>query len=213
MPRAKHHAPSRAAQPQPAGFTLIEMLVALTIFAMLSAAGVTLLRASINTQIAVSTRLATSGGINRLRAMLSRELATAQPRPSRDEQGSLRPAFTGSPTGFAFIHAAAASDSGLGVARVTYALDSNTLTRRTSAALDGASDGPPATILRDVTRLACRYRHVDGSWSDSWTADDAARLPLAVELTLERRGGTALTMRFLVAPDGLAPEGQAGGLT
>lgn len=196
-----------------AGFTLIEMLVALAIFAMVSAAGVMLLRASIATQASVSSRLSEGGGFNRLRAMLGRELATAQSRPSRDQQGSLRPAFSGTPAGFAFVHASAGDDSGAGLARVAYALEGGALVRRSTTALDGAADGDPATILRNVTTLACRYRGVDGSWNDSWTADDAARLPRMVELTVQRNVGAPLTMRFLVAPDGLAPEGQAGGLT
>ena len=196
-----------------AGFTLIEMLVALAIFAMVSAAGVMLLRASITTQASVSSRLGADGGLNRLRAMIGRELATAQARPSRDQQGSLRPAFSGTPAAFAFVHASAGDDTGAALARVSYAIEAGALIRRSTAALDGAADGEPATILRNVTSLTCRYRGVDGSWSDNWTADDAARLPRVVELTVQRSNGAPLTMRFLVAPDGLAPEGQAGGLT
>ena len=195
------------------GFTLVEMLVALAIFALLSTAGVLLLRASIATQASVSTRLDDSGGLNRLRAMLGRELATAQPRPSRNTQGLLRPALSGTATSLAFIHASAGTDSGPALGRVSYSLDAGTLTRRSSAALDGASEGDPAVMLRDVTRLALRYRGPDGGWSDTWAAGDAARLPLAVELTVQRSNAAPLTMRFLVAPDGLAPEGQAGGLT
>jgi general secretion pathway protein J len=195
------------------GFTLIEMLVALAIFAILSAAGVLLLRASIATQTSVSARLDDSGAINRLTALLSRELATAQPRPSRDAQGQLRPALDGKATSLAFVHGSAANDSGPAIARTSYALDANTLVRRNSAALDGASDGDPAILLRNVTRLALRYRRPDGSWSDRWNANDAARLPVAVELTLQRGNSAPLTMRFIVAPDGLAPEGSLGGLT
>ena len=195
------------------GFTLVEMLVALAIFAMLSAAGVLLLRASIATQSGISARLDDSGGINRLTAMLSREFATAQPRPSRDTQGQLRPALDGTATSVAFIHASAGSDSGPALARVSYALDGTTLVRRSSPALDGARDGDPAILLRDISRVAMRYRGTDGSWSDTWVADDAARLPRAVEFTVQRSNGAPLTIRFLVAPDGIAPEGQAGGLT
>ncbi len=45
-----------------AGFTLVEMLVALSIFAAIAAMGVTLLRSSIDTQDAVQGRLKTMGG-------------------------------------------------------------------------------------------------------------------------------------------------------
>ncbi|MES2781321.1 MAG: prepilin-type N-terminal cleavage/methylation domain-containing protein, partial [Pseudomonadota bacterium] len=40
-----------------AGFTLIELMVALAIFALISVAGVTLLRSGSDTQIAVKKRL------------------------------------------------------------------------------------------------------------------------------------------------------------
>lgn len=210
MPTPRKPTPTRRPQQ---GFTLVEMLVALAIFAMLSAAGVLLLRASIATQSSVSARLDDSGGINRLTALLGRELATAQPRPSRDAQGQLRPALDGTATSLTFIHASAASDSGPGLARASYTRDGTSLIRRSSPALDGASDGEPAILLRDITRLALRYRGPDGTWSDSWTSDDAARLPLAVELTVQRGNAAPLTLRFLVAPDGIAPEGQVGGLT
>lgn len=200
-------------RPLQQGFTLVEMLVALAIFALLSTAGVLLLRASIDTQSVISTRLDDSGGLNRLRALLGRELATAQPRPSRDTQGQLRPALAGTATSLAFVQASAGDDSGPALARVSYSLDAGTLTRRSSAALDGASDGESAVLLRNVTSLSLRYRGPDGGWSDSWAAGDAARLPLAVELTVQRSNAAPLTMRFLVAPDGLAPEGIAGGQT
>jgi general secretion pathway protein J len=195
------------------GFTLVEMLVALAIFAMLSAAGVMLLRASIDTQAAVSGRLGDSSGINRLRAMLTRELATAQPRISRNGEGLLRAAFVGEPESIAFVHGSGGDLGRPVLGRVSYALDNGALVRRASEAIDGGSDGDAATLVRDVTALHWRFRARDGGWMDRWAADDAARLPLAVELTLARRGGPPLTLRFLVAPDGIAPEGQTGGLT
>ena len=47
----------KAARQSEAGFTLIELLVALAIFALISVAGVTLLRSGTDTQIAVKERL------------------------------------------------------------------------------------------------------------------------------------------------------------
>ena len=53
-------------RPSEAGFTLVELLVALAIFAMISVAGVTLLRSGSDTQIAVKKRLEDSSRVNRL---------------------------------------------------------------------------------------------------------------------------------------------------
>lgn len=190
------------------GFTLVELLVALAIFAMVSAAGVVLLRSSIDTQTAVSKRLSEGGGVNRLRAILASELASAQPRPVRDQSGNPLPAFVGESGGIGFVHA---SDSGGiegALGRSQYRLEGGALVRQASGAVDGANPGEPAPLVRDVTAARWRYRSLDGGWSDAWQPDDPARLPRAVELTLERRGGAPLVLRFLVGPDGLPPPGQ-----
>lgn len=190
------------------GFTLVELLVALTIFALISAAGVALLRSSIDTQTAVSKRLSEGGGINRLRAILATELASAQPRPVRDESGNALPAFVGEGGAIAFVHAADSGTAEGTLARSRYALEGGALVRQAVDRIDGASPGDPAPLVREVTAARWRFRGLDGSWSDAWQPDDVARLPHAVELTLERRGAAPLVLRFLVGPDGLSPPGQ-----
>src|SRR3546814_9724429 len=87
------------------GFTLVEMMIALSIFAAIAAMGVGLLRSSVDTQDAVQARLQAMGGINRLRAVMANDLAQAVPRSTRGPSGETVPAFLGSPTGFAFVHA------------------------------------------------------------------------------------------------------------
>ena len=76
------------------GFTLVEMLVALGIFALIAAAGVGVLRSSVDVQSSVDTRLTAVGGIVRLNALLSSDLGQAVDRPSRAPSGE-RPAFVG----------------------------------------------------------------------------------------------------------------------
>ena len=67
--------------PAPTGFTLVEMLVALLIFAILAGAGVALLRASVDTQEVVNKALADLGTAARLRALLAADLGQAVVRP------------------------------------------------------------------------------------------------------------------------------------
>lgn len=190
------------------GFTLIEVLIALTIFAMISVAGVMLLRASVSTQAAVTQRLSEQGGINRLRAILSAELASAQPRPWRDDGGTQHPAFTGNAGEIIFVHAADAIAGASGLSRARYALTDGALVREAPGHVDGGANGNPAALVRDVTVMRWRFRALDGSWSEQWQEGESARLPRAVELTLERRGAAPLTLAFLVGPDGLPPPGQ-----
>lgn len=185
------------------GFTLVEMLVALSIFAAIAAMGVGLLRSSIDTQDAVQLRLKAMGGINRVRALMANDLAQAVQRPTRGQAGEPVPAFIGSSTGFAFVHGGAPSQySGPrpSVERVAYALTGGEWRRAVQPMLDGAvlSDGD--RLIGEVDAVAVRYRDERGNWGESWTSEPGDRLPRAVEVRLTRRGRAPLAMLFLTAP-------------
>src|ERR671918_2694 len=79
------------------GFTLVEMLVALFIFALLTAAGVTVMRFTSDNQAIVQERSERLAQFQRLRAILKSDLAQATARRTRDPDGRpLRAAFFGS---------------------------------------------------------------------------------------------------------------------
>src|SRR3546814_16487669 len=94
------------------GFTLVEMLVALSIFAAIAAMGVALLRSSVDTQDAVQERLKAMGGINRLRAVMANDLAQAVQRPTSGQAGAAVPGIHGTSTGLAFVHGGAGALDG-----------------------------------------------------------------------------------------------------
>lgn len=185
------------------GFTLVEMLVALSIFAMIAAMGVGLLRSSVDTQDAVQERLKAMGGINRLRAVMANDLAQAVQRSTRGPAGEAVPAFIGSANGFAFVHGGAASAGGSprpAIERVAYALVGAEWRRATQPMLDGTALGEGDRLIADVARVAVRYRDDRGNWSEVWSSEPGDRLPRAVEVRLSRTGREALTMLFLTAP-------------
>ncbi|WP_194954057.1 GspJ family type II secretion system protein [Sphingopyxis solisilvae] len=190
------------------GFTLVEMLVALSLFAAIAAIGVGLLRSSVDTQDAVQARLQTMGGINRVRAIMANELAQTVQRPTRGVAGEAVPAFVGSSTGFTFVHAGAATDEGSprpGVERVAYAFTDGEWRRATQPMLDGSAMGSGDRLVGDVVAVAARYRDTAGNWADSWNSEPGDRLPVAVEVRLTRGGREPLTMLFLTAPTLPAP--------
>lgn len=185
------------------GFTLVEMLVALSIFAVIAAMGVSLLRSSVDTQDAVQTRLKGMSGMNRLRAVMANDLAQAVQRSTRGQAGEPVPAFVGSANGFAFVHAGAASLDGSprpNVERVGYALTGGEWRRATQPMLDGTALGEGDRLVGDVAGIAVRYRDDKGNWGESWNSEPGDRLPRAVEVRLSRAGREALTMLFLTAP-------------
>lgn len=185
------------------GFTLVEMLVALSIFAAIAAMGVGLLRSSVDTQEAVQGRLKAMGGINRLRAVMANDLAQAVQRPTRGPSGEAVPAFIGSSNGFAFVHGGAGSLDGSGrpnIERVAYALVESEWRRATQPMLDGTALTQGDRLIGDVASVGVRYRDDAGNWSESWSSEPGDRLPRAVEVRVMRTGREALTMLFLTAP-------------
>ena len=197
----------------PNGFTLVEMLVALSIFAAIAAMGVSLLRSSIDTQDAVQGRLQAMGGFNRLRAVMANDLAQALPRATRGLSGEDVPAFIGTSTSFAFVHAGAGG-TGAGprpdIERVGYALMGGEWRRASQPMLDGTALGAGDRLIDEVASVAVRYRGIDGNWSDTWSSGVNDQLPRAVEVRLTRRGRAPLTMLFLTAPTPPPPPGSEG---
>lgn len=191
-----------------AGFTLIELLVALAIFALISVAGVMLLRSGSDTQIAVKKRLEEMALSNRLTNSLEGDLAQAIARPVRDQSGQPVPAFTQSEASipnalFGFVRAGwsnldAAPRAGL--QRVAYILEGGALKRLSWPMLDGTAPTDAAVLLEGVTSVTVEFRDDKGAWRDDWTATDADALPRAIALNVDLVGEPQQRMLFLVGP-------------
>ena len=191
-----------------AGFTLIEMLVALAIFALISVAGVMLLRSSSDTQIAVKKRLEQMALSHRLSNSLEGDLAQAIVRSIRDQSGQPLPSFTQGDAGvpgtlFGFVRAGwsnfdAAPRAGL--QRVAYVLEDKALKRLSWPMLDGASPADAAILLDNVESAQVEYRDDKGQWRSDWTATDADALPRALSLRVSVSGRAEERMLFLVGP-------------
>jgi general secretion pathway protein J len=198
------------------GFTLVEMLVALTVFALLAAAGVGILRSSVDTQSAVEGRLADVSAVGRLHTLLSSDLGQAVERPTRGPGGD-RPAFAGEAAAMRFVRAGWSNLEGAtrsDLQRVEWRLDRSGLVRIGHRRLDGDDGGQPALFARGVAGLALRYRHPNGEWSSAFQSSPDSALPAAVEVTLTRQGQEPLTFVVALPPRGkeATPEPpQAGG--
>lgn len=188
------------------GFTLVEVMVALMIFGMIAAAGVAILSFSIRAQSASGARLEGDAAMARTIAALSADLAQAVPRASRDEGGTLRPAFVGEGGsvslvrgGWTNIDAAARP----GEQKVEWRLEGTTINRIGYPQIDGAAPLPSAPMLPRVTALRWRFRYA-GAWNDRWDGSGGVPLPQAAELTLRQTDGTVYRAMFLVGT-GYAP--------
>lgn len=176
------------------GFSLLEALVAVAVFAVLAALAYGALDAVARSRAqvdAASTRLAalqsSVGGFERA-------LRDALPRPVRGEGGELLPALAGSSTRIEFSHAAFASpatEASAQLGRSAWLLDAGELRRVGWPVLDRASGTPPSTrvVLGQLQRVRLRYLDREGRWRDSWPPRDGpqadpAALPAVVEFAL-----------------------------
>lgn len=192
------------------GFTLIELLVALFIFALLSAAGLTLLRSSTIGQEVLANRLDQLSIVNRTSGALTADLLQAVPRLTRNEVGDPLPAFVADGSAvpgqlFAFTRAGWSNydqSPRSSLQHVAYSLEGGELRRSGWPMLDGAAPGPPATLMRGVEDVALRYRGYDGSWRDDWTPNDPAEMPRAVELRIRPQGMAEVRLSLVVGPQG-----------
>jgi general secretion pathway protein J len=187
------------------GFTLIEMMVTLLIFAMLAAAGVSLLTFSVRAQAAAVQRLDAVADDQRMASLLASDLAQAAPRITRDVMGANQRAFTGTNgVGAApvlrYVRGGWSNPDGnprASIQRVEIALDQGRLERRTYAMADGSAAGPAMMLADGVVNVRLRYRD-KGVWTPVWDSPNPAAMPKAVELIIERKAAPALMMAFLV---------------
>ena len=184
------------------GFTLVEMLIALSIFGMLTAAGVALLGVTARTQETSDRLLEEVGEVRRVGALLTADLAHAVPRLYRGSDGSPQRAFAGaggdSRELLAFVRRGCNSGEGGGLQRVGYRLRGTTLERLAFAEVDGSAEAVAMPLLDDVRAVRLRYRDSEGAWRERWDPTDASDLPNAVELITETGTHGLVRQLFLV---------------
>ncbi len=204
--------------PSERGFTLVEMMIALLIFGLLAAAGVALLSFSVKAQGITAAKLDDIAAIGRLSSSLSADLAQASDRATRDEDGTLQPAFVGESAadGAALLQFVRGGWSNLdesarpGQQKVEYRLDGGILARVAYPMLDGAAPLRAATLLQSVAAVTMRYR-IGGAWTDRWDGSTGIALPEAVEMIVTRTDGTQFRGVYLVGTGyGVAPQAEGG---
>lgn len=191
------------------GFTLVEVMVALFVFAILSAAGVMLLSGSVRAQGAVQGRLDGLAEVQRAASLMTADLAQAVPRISRTASGTLAPAFfaaggTQADPAVQFVRTGRDNPDAMprgAVQKLEYGVVAGQLVRRGYPQVDGAQPDAPSVLIDGVAGAAFRFRGPDGGWADSWRPADPRAMPRAMELTLQRVAGEPVRLVFLVGAD------------
>ncbi len=185
------------------GFTLLEMLVAITIFAVVSAmvygGQVAVLKAK-----AVTERQALHlKQLQLAMLMLERDISQHLLRPVRDDYGDSQPPMVASDYGdFRLTLTRAGWQNPLNLPRstlqrVAYGVKEEKLTRYSWPMLDRAQGSEPyeVVLLEQVREFQLRFLDEKREWQGQWPPQSAAAsaappvvMPLAVELVFELEG-------------------------
>lgn len=194
------------------GFTLLEVLVAVAVFAVMSS----LAYAGLTRMLEGRDRIEAERDRWRTVALafvqLEDDLAQIRPRGVRDVIGTPLPAFRGQPVDTRALGEPSLefTRGGLYLApesttpdlqRVAYRLRDGTLYRLSWSTLDRPPVSEPRELplLDNVDNLTLRFHALNGGWSERWPVEgNTASLPDAVELAFDIAGVGRLTRVLLV---------------
>jgi general secretion pathway protein J len=197
------------------GFTLIEVLVALAVFAVLSVMAYQALGQSLSNADLLGNRMDRLQAIQRTMNMLGRDITQASPRAVRDPfNESFRPAFSvdaGAEFALELTHNGWANPGGMPRStqqRVAYRIEDGELIRVHWNVLDATISNEPnvTTMLDDVESIYFRIFVGNGQWSEEWPPKGSAgpagmRIrPRLVEVVLTLNDTGELRRYFEVAP-------------
>jgi general secretion pathway protein J len=180
-----------------AGFTLLELLVALSIFGLVATLSYSGLQAVMTQQSQTEIAADRLSELQKLYLIMQRDIEQVVLRPIRDEYGDVQPPLVGGET-FQLTRAGWRNPAGRqrsNLQRVGYALEEQQLVRYSWVVLDRAQDSEPLVqrLTEAVEQMQIRYLGVDNEWKEQWPdtetlADPAiapSPLPRVVEVTIE----------------------------
>jgi general secretion pathway protein J len=195
------------------GFTLLEVLIAVAVFAILSTVSYAGLMRMLDGRARVEAERQQWSVLATTFTLIEDDLGNARPRTVYDPYGNVIAAFIGRPVdprpmgpssmeftrGGAFPGSGAISD----LSRVEYVLSENKLIRRIWETLDQVAPNKPSDVvlLKDVDNLTTRFYSPQTGWNDRWPVDPNAGLlsrPTAVEIAFDVKGIGRLTRLMMV---------------
>jgi general secretion pathway protein J len=192
------------------GFTLVEILVALAIFAIMAAIAFRGINSALDTRKNIVDDSRKWREVALAFAMIERDLSAAANRPARSPDDLVLPAFTGNAPEVSRANAALdfsrTGDAGTPSRRVAYRLNGSTLELLAYPSIDAAPRDEPAifSLLPGVETMSARFLDSAGIWQVRWPALNASNLgpkkepplPRAVALTVRLASGEELNRVF-----------------
>ena len=195
------------------GFTLLELVVAIAIFGLMSAMAYSGLASALNTRDYADQQADRLAEIQKAFSIIGRDVEQAVNRPVRDNYASELLPLLGGGYGSAVLeltHAGYRNPMGLqrsSLQRVAYVLEDGKLQRQSWWVLDRSIDSAPqvSPLLTKVKTVELRFMDENHTWQPQWPSvtanpNNPPTLPNAVEVTLELEDWGRLTRIFEVAP-------------
>jgi general secretion pathway protein J len=193
------------------GFTLLELVVAIAVFAVVAAMAYEGLRIIIKSRQQVDGELDHLADLQQAINIMSSDIRQIVLRPVRDNQGSDEPALLvmrDRASRLLFTRTGHADPLGLprsGMQRIRYTLEGNTLVRSTYNTLDRApGEQPIATpLLEGVTGFDIQLLDRTNVWRYDWPPPENTPVPLmprAIRFNLTLPGQGSLSRILVLQP-------------
>jgi len=179
------------------GFTLLELLVALSIFAIVAVLAYGGLGTVLDLRILTEESAERLAELQKTYLIVQRDIEQLVPRAIRDEFGDEQTAISGA-AHFQLTRGGwrnPLNNPRSNLQRVGYALEEQQLVRYSWLVLDRAQDSEPReqVLATGINSISVRYLDTDDSWQEQWPPEQVSgsgeplsdELPRAVELTLE----------------------------
>lgn len=180
------------------GFTLMEILIALFIFTILSFMLMSALRTVINLQSRTEEKALRLRDLQMTLLLMSRDIEQAINRPVLNADGKEEAAFAGDKINFQFTHTGFANPLGASrhssLQRTIYAWEGNAILRQTFPVLDQSPETKADVrhLLTDVTDAHFQYLDHHQHFVDKWPINNGEDQPLPrgirISLTLAKWG-------------------------
>lgn len=186
-----------------AGFTLLEVMLAMSALALVSAICYAAFHLGIRAVERGEIAVVTAQRLRVASDVLIRQVKSAVPYPARDEDENVYPYFFGNPTAMTFVTAAGLQGGG-GLVRVSYRLETDpprlVLEETPFLSPDALGrkrfepvDARKAVILQNFKDLKFQYFFWDGTgdvsdkdnWRSDWDPREEDMLPLAVRIRID----------------------------
>ena len=186
--------------PRGAGFTLIEILIALAILALIAVLGYRATSSLAQSEVKLSAEAARWRAFDGMFARLEADMRAAQPRTAR-AGNSIEPAWVGATDAagnatirFSRAGTESAGEPGAAGQRIGYRLANGAIEVAYWPHLDQPGSVVPAVyaLAGGVTAVRVAYLDSQGAWQERWPVLGEPTLPRAVRVVLALDDGTSI---------------------